>query len=225
MIDHELLSAVMQGDSTKVKELVAQKPESVNFICEESGKSLFEIALEAGYSNIATTLLKSEEFDLNLPAHNPLRITIALGYIELAKELLNLGANPNYRPEQISSSLLLCLENEYFDLAQLMVDKGAEVDIRNNKGWTPLIWTSIKGRKLAVDFLIKNGANINICNNDGWNAITGAYFKNRKDIVNILSKEGAVFSARFSEAALLSSYQSMALLWFKRFPSYIKSQI
>ena len=70
MIDHELLSAVMQGDSTKAKELVAQEPKSVNFICEESEKSLFEIALEAGYSNIATALLK--EFDLNLPAHNPL---------------------------------------------------------------------------------------------------------------------------------------------------------
>jgi ankyrin repeat protein len=103
---------------------------------------------------------------------------------------------------------LLCLENEYFDLAELMVSKGAELNIRNDNGWTPLIWASIKGRKKSVEFLLKHKANINVCNNDGWNAITGAYFKKRTDIVKILKENGAIFSAKYAEAALLSAYQN-----------------
>ncbi|NMU26953.1 ankyrin repeat domain-containing protein, partial [Vibrio parahaemolyticus] len=46
------------------------------------------------------------------------------------------------------------------------------------------------------------------CNNDGWNAVTGAYFKQRIEIVDKLLAKGAVFSAKYSEAAMLSAYQS-----------------
>ncbi len=204
----EFIKAVKEGNLLLIQSAIEEEAALVNAICEESRTSAFEVALNAGFSQITKTLLEGQKFEVNSAEHNHLRKAVELGFTETAKNLLILGANPNYRPEGMSSALLLCLESEYFDLAELMVSKGAEVDIRNQNGWTPLIWAAIKGRKMAVEFLLEHGASINICNNDGWNAITGAYFKKRTDIVKLLQEKGAVFSSKFSEAALLSAYNN-----------------
>ena len=205
---YQLLTAIQHGNLQTVKQLISEQHSLVNLVDEENGKTVFEQALAGGFSKIAQMLIEHESFDVNHQGHHPLRIAIDLGYLELAEQLLNKGSNPNYRPENMSSALLLCLEKEYFELAELMVKHGAEVDIRNDKGWTPLIWAAIKGRKAAVEFLLRHGANIHLCNNDGWNAITGAYFKKRLDVVDILTEAGALFGASYSEAALLSAYNN-----------------
>ena len=206
----QFFEALHNGDINTVKILVSETPSLVNELSADN-LSPFELALNSGFTKVVNYLISAQEFNVNLDGHNPLRLALDLGFIDIAKQLLDLGANPNYRPKKISSALLLCLENEYFELAELMVDKGAEVDIRNENGWTPLIWASIKGRKASVEFLIKHGANIHTCNNDGWNAVTGAYFKQHLDIVELLKEKGAVFSAKYSEAALLSAYQNSYL--------------
>jgi ankyrin repeat protein len=115
---------------------------------------------------------------------------------------------PNQRGTSRASVLTLCLENEYFQLASLLLENGAEVDIRNEHGWTPLMWASVKGRIKAVSFLLEKGANIHACNNDGWNAVTGAYFKKRKCVIDLLIEKDAVFGAKYAEAALMSAYSS-----------------
>jgi len=203
----ELFSLIENGDVKTLITAVEEDSDQVNVVSID-GLSLFEALLNAGYTTAAEHFMSLPKFDINHQGHNPLRIAVAMGCIDLARSLLEKGASPNYRPEGIASALLLCLENEYFDLAELMVEQGAEVDIRNDQGWTPLIWASLKGRRKAVDFLIEHGANIHACNNDGWNAVTGAYFKKRTDLVNLLLGKGAVFGARYAEAALLSAYEN-----------------
>lgn len=203
----DLFKAIETGELQDFLGGLEEAPSLVNSI-SEAGLSVFEALLNAGYTNTAKTVIEYAEFEVNHIGHDPLRIAVALGYIDLASILLQAGASPNYRPEGMTSALLLCLENEYYDLAEEMVKQGAEVDIRNNQGWTPLIWASMKGRSKTVDFLLNHGANIHICNNDGWNAVTGAYFKKRNAIVNLLLGKGAVFGAKYAEAALLSAYDN-----------------
>lgn len=207
-VAQQYFDAIHHGNLPAIKPLLADHPSLVNLVDEQNNKTAFELALAGGMSKIAWLLIESESFDVNHQGHHPLRVAIDLGFLDLAEHLLEKGSNPNYRPEHMSSALLLCLEKEYFDLAELMVKHGAEVDIRNDKGWTPLIWAAIKGRKAAVEFLLGHGANIHLCNNDGWNAITGAYFKKRIEVVDTLKKAGAVFGASYSEAALISAYNN-----------------
>jgi len=202
-----LFNLIESGDVKALLASIDEDPDLVNEVSEDR-LSLFEALLNAGYTKAAEHIMSLPEFDINHQGHNPLRIAVAMGCIDLARSLLERGASPNYRPEGITSALLLCLENEYFELAELMVEQGAEVDIRNDKGWTPLIWASMKGRRKAVDFLIEHGANIHACNNDGWNAVTGAYFKKRTELVDLLLDKGAVFGAKYAEAALLSAYEN-----------------
>ncbi|BDM64269.1 UNC-44 ankyrin [Shewanella sp. NFH-SH190041] len=204
----QLLIAIESGHRALLAGVLEQQPELVNTVFEEHEATPFELALKNGFSKLADEIMNCDGFDLNHHGHNPLRLAIDLGFLDIAQALLHKGANPNYRPQQMSSALLLCLDNEYFELAELMVEKGAEVNIRNDKGWTPLIWASMKGRVKAVEFLLKHGAAVDVCNNDGWNAVTGAYFKQRLEVVDKLLAQGAVFSAKYSEAAMLSAFKN-----------------
>lgn len=44
------------------------------------------------------------------------------------------------------------------DVAELLITKGAAVNARDNKRWTPLGWADIKGRNDVVNLLDKHGA-------------------------------------------------------------------
>lgn len=202
----ELFDTIASGESQALITALETDPLLINVVSED-GLSVFEALMKAGYTRTAAHIVELPEFDIDHVGHNPLRIAVAVGSLDIAHTLLQKGSTPNYQPEGMASVLLLCLENEYFELAEFMVAQGAEVDIRNEHGWTPLMWASMKGRREAVDFLLRHGANIHACNNEGWNAVTGAFFKRRKDIVDLLLEKNAVFGAKYAEAALIAAYQ------------------
>lgn len=102
----------------------------------------------------------------------------------------------------------LCLENGFFDIAKEIIKHGGEIDNKNDKGMTPLIYFAFRGNENAVDFLIENKASLDICNLDGWNAIVGAYANNQTSIVSKLMEAGASFPEKFAQAALFNSYTS-----------------
>ena len=114
------VTALHNGDLPLVSQLLTTFPVLVNAVDQEQNKSAFELALAGGLSNVARLLIESEGFDVNHQGHHPLRMAIDLGHLELAAQLLAKGSNPNYRPENISSALLLCLSwpNSWFSMAQ-----------------------------------------------------------------------------------------------------------
>jgi ankyrin repeat-rich membrane spanning protein len=93
-------------------------------------------------------------------------------------------------------------------LAQLLIDKGANIDARNRTGWTALIWASVNGYKEMVELLIKNGANLNIKNIDGWSALIGAVFKNHYNIAQLLIENGIVVNVedKYLISAMIFTY-------------------
>ena len=203
-LETQLFDAVTQDEKQKVQDILKQQPELINFVFENE-KSVFELAVEHGYSSLAKELIKFPDFDLNLSEHNPLRISIVAGYEDIATILLEKGANPNHYKEKSGSILWLCLENGYFELAEKLLSCGAEIDVRDEKGWTILIYAAYNGLEKIVDFLLEHNASVNIRNNDGWSAIVGAYAMNKISIVEKLKNHGAKFNEKYSQAALLNS--------------------
>ena len=167
----------------------------------------FVEALQKGLKKRALKVFDHPDFDPDAMDGLPLRVSIELGYTDIAARLLDAGADPNAAAGKSKCPIVLALENEYSDLAEHMLSNGAEISIRDQNGWTPLIWAAIKGRENVVKFLIAKGADIHVCSNDGWNAITGAYFKNHVKIVQLLTANGAKFGEKYREAALLSAYE------------------
>jgi len=208
MKTEDLIEQLEICSPSSARDFLHKNKEFINETTEDN-LSVLEYFLKKGLSKLACELIQLETFEANLPGHNFLQTSLALGYTDVAAHLLKKEVNPNYCLEGRSSALLTCLENEFFNTAEVMIKKhGAEVNIRSDKGWTPLIWASIKGRSKAVKFLLDHGANVDICNDDGWNALTGAFFKRRTEIVALLQEKGAIFGSKYAEAALLSAYDN-----------------
>ena len=205
-----LFEAINQGRLDLVKTFLTDDPNLINKVASVDEKEFtpIELALSRGFKDIVREIIKFPDFDINKQGHNPLLLAIRLGDTEIAGELLEAGANPNYFQKNTSSPLLLALESGFFKLADNLLKKGAEIDARDEKGWTALIHAAYKGHTQVVDFLLSNNAAVNICNNDGWSAIVGAFALGHEGIVSKLINSGALFSEKYAQAALLNSYLS-----------------
>jgi len=74
---------------------------------------------------------------------------------------------------------------------KLQLAEGAEVDVRDEIGKTPLIIAADKGYLPIVQLLIQNGADINAQNNLHWTALMFAAGKGHFAIVKLLVESGA----------------------------------
>lgn len=54
---------------------------------------------------------------------------------------------------------------EYFDIIKYLVEQGADVNAKDNKGIVPLLY--VRSNYEIVKYLIENGANINVKDTNG----------------------------------------------------------
>nr|WP_255504759.1 ankyrin repeat domain-containing protein [Novosphingobium sp. EMRT-2] len=74
---------------------------------------------------------------------------------------------------------------------QFLVAKGANVNIRDVKGTTPLVMAVDLGFAEGVDFLIKSGARVDEPNNTGETPLINAVHRRDMAIIRMLLKAGA----------------------------------
>lgn len=76
------------------------------------------------------------------------------------------------------------------EMARLLIDNGADLDIRNDEGNTPLHWAAGEGQKELVVILIAHGADINARGKNGWTPLRWAEAQSQKEIARILMAAG-----------------------------------
>lgn len=88
---------------------------------------------------------------------------------EILERLLEYGPDLNLRDKLGYSALHYAAQNYVVDLAELLIEKGAEVDCRNNSGATPLFVAvaDSKGRGGMIKLLLSKGADPKALNNSG----------------------------------------------------------
>lgn len=98
-------------------------------------------------------------------------------------------------------------------------DDGGNINIKNDKGNTPLHYASSIGNKSLVHQLINMGANVNEVNADNNTPLTIAIIRERNEVVDILLKAGADPNFENSDhmnsthiAALMGNYDVMISL-------------
>ena len=77
------------------------------------------------------------------------------------------------------------------EMARLLIDNGADLDIRNHDGNTPLHWAAGEGQKELVVILIVHGADVNVRGKGGWTPLRWAEAQRQKEIARILIASGA----------------------------------
>ena len=66
---------------------------------------------------------------------------------------------------------IVWLAGNYCPYTRVLIDAGADVNAKEEDGWTALMWASRYGRTETVNLLIDAGADINIKNELGWTAL------------------------------------------------------
>lgn len=168
--------------------------------------------------NIDEVLKEKQEVSKDIYVHkgqNALLLAAKFGYDKLVAALLELGANPNM-VGYYTTPLLEAATNNYYHISKLLLEHGADVNLRaQDNGTTPIIalvkgeskgLLSIKDKKertneedktriLLLELLIKSGADVNAKDfnreGDGINALYLALELERENLAVLLIKSGA----------------------------------
>ncbi|KAL4712225.1 hypothetical protein ACJJTC_011086 [Scirpophaga incertulas] len=169
---------------------------------DDCGYSALHLSAEHGYKELVKLLLESgaavdyrpdtgEEFPRTTLCDEPLRLAIRNKHYDVARLLLEHGADPNKR-YFFGSEINLVSDPEYLEL---LLTFGANPDSRDRAGMTPLMKAARQRKNMdAVLLLISYGADVNAmtdARNDYRTVMHYAVLSGSTEVVNLLIKQGA----------------------------------
>jgi len=127
-----------------------------------------------------------------------LRTTAKMGNIEGVKKAIADGANVNAR-DNSGNALNHATANRmprahliggHKGIVELLIAAGADVNVKNQRGRTPLYDAAIWDRKDIAKLLFDAGADVNAKDNDGKTPLDAAKEENKNEIADLLRKKG-----------------------------------
>jgi len=136
--------------------------------------------------------------------HVPLTYAMYVQDIEIAKMLIEKGADVNARVKGKRTALMLASENGYLEGAELLLEKGADIDAEDEYGRTALMYAAEEGHKDIVELLVEKGA-------DGEDTalMLVAVEEGHKEVVEFFIDRGADVDAK-------DKYEITPLMWAAR---------
>ncbi len=125
----------------------------------------FDVNPHDGGPSALYLALKKSSKKLSIPGRN---------YPEIARLLLNRGADPNFQDPWGISPLMKASSSNLLETVNLLIDHGANVNARNEGGGTALMIASNRGHPDIVATLISRGAIIDLVDNRGESAFDQA---------------------------------------------------
>lgn len=127
-----------------------------------------------------------------IPARsNALNAASCQGHLEIAKVLLESGANPNIRGRNGLTALGFAASLGNLEMVRLLINAGADVKIAYYRGATPLILASREGiSPEVIRTLIEAGADVNATDDTGMTALDCAQAFGCRPIIKILKAAG-----------------------------------
>lgn len=72
----------------------------------------------------------------SLPFLTPLMRAAAIGHLEVVRQLLQEGADVNFRGPRGSTALMFAAGGGHLEIVQVLVENGADVLLKEDGGWT-----------------------------------------------------------------------------------------
>jgi ankyrin repeat protein len=141
------------------------------------------------------TLTANNYFKYYAQNENDLKLTsyVREGKIVELKDLLS-AQKPSINAISSNSGftgLMIASELGNLEIAKLLLEKGAKVDLQSNSGWTALLYAANYGHLEIVKALLEKGAKIDLQDNDGWSALRCAAGEGHLEILKLLLEKGA----------------------------------
>lgn len=154
--DINLFEASAAGKFDVVAHQLYNNPDSVNDYAED-GFTPLGLACYFGQFEIARYLVLKGA-DVNLPSNNgfrvfPIHSATAGNYTDIARVLIENGANVNVRQQAGATPLHSAAQNGNLELLILLLEHGAETDVRMEGGKLPADMAREKGFAEIADIL------------------------------------------------------------------------
>ncbi|WP_434684086.1 ankyrin repeat domain-containing protein [Pseudanabaena minima] len=102
--------------------------------------------------------------------------------------------NPN--PQLLNARLLIASQNGDLKEVRSLISQATDVNVRDEHGWTPILWAAMNGHTDVVRVLLVSGANPNTRNKYGWTPLMWAAGQGYSEIVRSLIASGARLNAQ-----------------------------
>lgn len=157
-MDANLIDAVKAGDCSSVRQML-EGDANVN-ACDGEGATLLMLAAYKGDLDMTRTLIKAGA-DVNKCDER--------GWGPLAKSVYNAE-----------------LKRGFAEVAQVLIDAGANVEAAIGYGVRPLMLAAGYGETGVVEVLLKAGADVRATNEGGYTALMMVKQKHYVDVINLL---------------------------------------
>ena len=117
------------------------------------------------------------------------------GQVEVAKSILERGAQINLKTNDGTSALHIASQNGHVDVAKLLLEKGAKVDLLNNDQCSPLMIACKHGKTAVIQVLLDHDADTYLRNKKNQTALEIAKENDYVDIISLFAelKEKAAY--------------------------------
>ncbi len=161
--DLDIFEASAIGDLERVKSLLSDHPELANAFALDGFQPL-GLACFFGHYDVARFLIERGA-EINSPSRNPQKVmplhsAAANRSLEIARLLLEHGADPDARQEGDFTPLHEAAANGQLELVSLLLAHGADVNLGQKPGQTALAFAQNAGHKAVADFLLSHGATL-----------------------------------------------------------------
>lgn len=134
----DIYEIARNGCAEDLQMVFDNSPNLIN-VKNKSGFPPLTIASYSGNLEIATLLAKHvENIDLNSNVGTPLMAAVYKNNNDIAKMLLDLGADANIADTKGTTALHYAIMFKNIDLIKVLIDNGADIKLKDNKGLSPL---------------------------------------------------------------------------------------
>ena len=139
-------------------------------------------------------------YDCSRLRFSPLMFAALRGQVDCATELIDAGADVNYRNKIQNTALPLAVMIENLDLVKKLIAAGANVNCGNINGFSALMISAHLGYVQCLKELLAAGADVNMQAEDGHTATSIAFRYRRVDCIKELIIAGAGKNIKNDEA-------------------------
>ncbi|MDH5636892.1 MAG: ankyrin repeat domain-containing protein, partial [Nitrospinota bacterium] len=162
--DTTLMEAARGGD-LEIIELFLSLGVDVNASDTFCWSALYHAAIAGNQILVRRLLARGADPNLkcDLDIDNfPLYVAVEQGHEEIVSTLLASGANPNRILSDGSSLLLIAIKWKHFRIAKILLERKTDVNVKNQRWRTALIWAYFHQHKGLISLLEARGAKMRL---------------------------------------------------------------
>jgi len=191
-----LMLAAMNGHTASVK-LLLDMGSDINAQIETNRNTALTLACFQGRHEVVSLLLdrKANVEHRAKTGLTPLMEAASGGYGDVGRVLLDKNADVNAPPVPSSrdTALTIAADKGHYRFVQLLLERGAQVDVRNKKGNSSL-WLAANGGHIdVVQLLYSAGADIDSQDNRKVSCLMAAFRKGHSKVVKWMVKHVAQY--------------------------------